>query len=323
MIPTFHSADSGFRSSDLEEVRSGLTEIFTSHELKLLDRSKPLETCVNEFSFGDSSLVYVRYGAPVVIEADQLKSCYLFQVVLSGDLEVNSHRMSQSVDASLMSIVSPQDVFKLRWGKDTGTLTIRLSRRAVELNLESIVGVPCSQSLEFHPLLDLSSNEGQQWMNVQEFTKKQLMLSAEVESDMGGVIEDTIARYALHVLPHNFSHVMNEKGLAGAPKTLHRAKAFLEANYHLDIDADTIAGYAGASTATLCKHFRRYLNLSPNEYLRSVRLEAVRAELLSADPGVKVAEVAIKNGFNHLSRFSGYYQQRFGESPSSTLRKQE
>ena len=57
-------------------------------------------------------------------------------------------------------------------------------------------------------------------------------------------------------------------------------------------------------------------------YLRDARLDRVRAELadLTGAPGVKVTEVAMKWGFHHLGRFSAAYRQRFGESPSETLR---
>jgi transcriptional regulator GlxA family with amidase domain len=57
-------------------------------------------------------------------------------------------------------------------------------------------------------------------------------------------------------------------------------------------------------------------------YLRRLRLDHVRAELLKADPRlVSVTEVATRWGFLHQSRFAQQYRQRFGELPSATLHR--
>lgn len=68
--------------------------------------------------------------------------------------------------------------------------------------------------------------------------------------------------------------------------------------------------------------FREDLDTTPVAYIRDRRLDAVRRALLEAIPGegVTVTEVAVRWGFSHLGNFSMVYRQRFGESPSTTLR---
>ena len=58
-------------------------------------------------------------------------------------------------------------------------------------------------------------------------------------------------------------------------------------------------------------------------YVRLHRLEQVHEELLIADPstGVKVTDVALRHGFTHTGRFAAAYKERFGESPSATMRR--
>ena len=53
------------------------------------------------------------------------------------------------------------------------------------------------------------------------------------------------------------------------------------------------------------------------------RLDAVRQTLMAAMPGdgLSVTEAAQRWGFGHLGNFSVLYRQRFGESPSTTLRR--
>ena len=78
----------------------------------------------------------------------------------------------------------------------------------------------------------------------------------------------------------------------------------------------------GVSDRTLRNVFKRTLGVSPNQYLRLLRLSRARRALLSARrPTVTVTDVAIRHGFRELGRFSVEYREMFGECPSATLRK--
>jgi transcriptional regulator GlxA family with amidase domain len=69
--------------------------------------------------------------------------------------------------------------------------------------------------------------------------------------------------------------------------------------------------------------FRRNLDASPADYLRRLRLDRVRQDLLAADPlsGATVAGIARRWGFVHLGRFAQTYRTAFGELPGSTLQR--
>ena len=84
----------------------------------------------------------------------------------------------------------------------------------------------------------------------------------------------------------------------------------------------TLARSVGISARALQDGFRQHLGLSPLQYLRAVRLRAVRDELLAldAEDSTTVADVATRWGFTHLGRFAQYYRDRYGEPPSRTLR---
>src|SRR4029078_5881038 len=72
---------------------------------------------------------------------------------------------------------------------------------------------------------------------------------------------------------------------------------------------------------TLHKRFRRFLSCTPMEFLRDLRLDRVRQDLLEASPGANITEVAMRWGLTHLGRFAARYRERYGESPSATLRR--
>ncbi|MCU1733350.1 MULTISPECIES: helix-turn-helix domain-containing protein [Pseudomonas] len=83
-----------------------------------------------------------------------------------------------------------------------------------------------------------------------------------------------------------------------------------------------LAEAAGVSVRHLQQSFMRYADMPPTVWLRNRRLNAVRRDLLAADPGqVTVAEVAMRWSFWHLGRFSQSYHALFGEYPKATLKR--
>ena len=71
---------------------------------------------------------------------------------------------------------------------------------------------------------------------------------------------------------------------------------------------------------TLEKHFRRFAGCAPLKFLRTARLDQARRQLIAAAPGTNVTAVATQCGLTHLGRFAVTYRERYGESPSDTLR---
>ncbi len=70
---------------------------------------------------------------------------------------------------------------------------------------------------------------------------------------------------------------------------------------------------------TLRYSFEQVLGITPVEYIRALRLNRVRQDLLGGRP-VTIQSAAIRWGFWHMGRFARYYRQTFGENPTSTLR---
>lgn len=105
----------------------------------------------------------------------------------------------------------------------------------------------------------------------------------------------------------------------GWTTAVRRAIAFIESEADTDLTLADIAAAAHVTPRALQYGFRRLLDTTPMAYLRRVRLQHVRAELLDAAPGTTVAEVAGRWGFFHLGRFAGYYRGEFGENPAQTL----
>jgi len=73
------------------------------------------------------------------------------------------------------------------------------------------------------------------------------------------------------------------------------------------------------SRRTLNHAFARVLGITPVAYMRNVRLHRVRKELQSIPEHVSsIADLAGRLGFWHMSLFSRYYRELFGERPTET-----
>jgi len=81
-----------------------------------------------------------------------------------------------------------------------------------------------------------------------------------------------------------------------------------------------LAALCGVAPRTLQKHFHRFLDQAPLAFLRDLRLDRVRQELLRSAQDTSITEIATRYGFVHLGRFAIQYRHRYGETPSTTLR---
>ena len=105
-----------------------------------------------------------------------------------------------------------------------------------------------------------------------------------------------------------------------------RRHAIQRAQDHIDaagghrVTLRDMAKAAGVSERTLQYAFLEHFGVSPNAYLREMRLNHVRSELKRSDPRTTlVADVANRWGFWHMGQFAKDYRRLFDVRPSETL----
>ncbi|BAF72363.1 AraC family transcriptional regulator [Sulfurovum sp. NBC37-1] len=100
------------------------------------------------------------------------------------------------------------------------------------------------------------------------------------------------------------------------------ARDLLHANVHERFDSVTLAKELGISQRQLQRVFKETYGISPKRYLLNLRINAVRKELLMADPRTAtISSIALKYDFFDLNHFSKIYKTLFNELPSKTLHK--
>jgi AraC-like DNA-binding protein len=113
--------------------------------------------------------------------------------------------------------------------------------------------------------------------------------------------------------------------MAGAPDPgpahLKRACELIRANVAEPVRIADLALQLGITPRHLQAGFRQHLGTTPHRFLRDCRLDEANRRLSTARPGTTTTAIAYDCGFGHLGEFAQAYRQRFGESPSETLRR--
>ncbi|MFB2554236.1 AraC family transcriptional regulator [Herbiconiux liangxiaofengii] len=134
-------------------------------------------------------------------------------------------------------------------------------------------------------------------------------------------VDRRIAVTLLETFPHVTSRLPDSL-LVPRNGRLRQAVEYMHANVAAPLSPSDIAAEVGLTPRGLQQAFQRQLGATPTEYLRGLRLERVRAELVHLSPrDATVAEVAARWGFTHAGRFSAAYAARFREYPSATLQR--
>ncbi|KYJ86769.1 AraC family transcriptional regulator [Sulfurovum riftiae] len=103
---------------------------------------------------------------------------------------------------------------------------------------------------------------------------------------------------------------------------IEKARDILHANVNERFNSAMLTHELGISQRQLQRLFKERYGISPKRYLLNLRINAVRKELLLADPkSATISDIALKYHFFDLNHFSKAYKMLFGELPSHTLQK--
>jgi len=103
-----------------------------------------------------------------------------------------------------------------------------------------------------------------------------------------------------------------------AKKVVQRARAFALDRRDEPPTMIDVCNHTYVSLRTLQNCFQAVLGESPATYLKMLRLNGARRDLMKRGDNARVSDIAAEWGFWHLSQFSSDYRRMFGELPSMT-----
>lgn len=95
---------------------------------------------------------------------------------------------------------------------------------------------------------------------------------------------------------------------------IHSLLKRLESNCYDTIDWDAVAKEKGLSPRTLYRHLKAVTGMSPDSFIRRLRLISARNLLRTTDE--TVTSIALKCGFSSSSHFTSCYRSIFDKTPS-------
>ncbi|MEZ5409880.1 MAG: AraC family transcriptional regulator [Acidimicrobiales bacterium] len=203
---------------------------------------------------------------------------------------------------------------------DCRVLTVTLGRRALERELEAMLGHPIGAPIRFDLALDTGRGASLQ--------RSLALVGAELADPAGmgnhGAARHQLGRLLMNGLlmgqRHSWSDELHRPAGFEGPRAIRLAvDAIAEQPMAFPTVAD-VARAAHLSVRALEAGFRRHVGLSPMTHVRQVRLDRAHGDLARAEPGtITVTAVAQRWGFAHYGRFTAEYRRRYGCSPRQTL----
>lgn len=309
-----------FRSRDLDEARDRVAAVFCPHRLDTIGRGAELDACHNHLMGDRLSLNYIQYGAKTLIEPGALERFYLLQIPLTGAAAITNGNMSYVSDVRAAAVLNPHLPTRMIWEEGTRQILVQIDRQAMMDHLSALLGHHADRPLTFLGPMDLTS-PGSAGL-------RQLILYLVSEADagrtaigsglMGRQVESALMSGLLQAHGHDYQAPLGRLRAAPRPRHLRLAENYIEAHLDQPLTIADVAAASGVSARTLQLIFRQHRGTTPLGFWRGLRLSRAHQDLVAGD--TSVTDVALRWGFAHFGRFSESYRQKFGLSPSETLR---
>ncbi|MBT2501281.1 helix-turn-helix domain-containing protein [Curtobacterium sp. ISL-83] len=234
----------------------------------------------------------------------------------SGDFDVDGIRVDLPVDEPMLVPAGCEVVFAVT---DSDQRFVHLDRDFVQ-RIAAVRFALDDRPLRFDPRRAPVPEALRPWQGALAALTRALR-SAGPESAEWDAAKTAAVQVFLDMFPPQLDRLPAVLGLAKNAR-LRAAVEHVHAHAAEDVTVAELSAVAGLSVRSVQESFRRVFDVSPLTYLRQVRLDRVRDELLMLDPSAgAVGDVARRWGFAHLGRFSAAYHERFGEYPKQTLRR--
>lgn len=300
-----------FLSDDLDDTRARISAVMQQHRLEPIGKSSNLQARMSFLRMPGMGLGTIRFGE-MSLELDHVEDYHLLIFCMRGQARFSTRDGDTYIGGSRGICLAPGDPVKARFSEDCEQLVVRID--AATMRRTSHAPDPA-----LHSEIDLARPGLRPWVGLVE-----LMTNDAATLDLLRRDDRIGAHYAelfASALLDGQGTVENKRRERIAPAAVKRAEAYIDANFMEQMTLDDIALAAGVPVRTLLHSFRRFRGVSPMRQLRDRRLDHAMGQLRNAGPSMTVAQIASDAGFNHLGRFSQEFRARFGEAPSSSIRR--
>lgn len=311
-------------ADSLDEAREVVGKNIYPHRLRVVAPTGPSLMCLTSaLDLGECALGYVQYGYDVDIDPGVITEYLLVKSTVSGQGRVTcgDHTVISTPRSIIMT--STTERTSILMTAQCRHLTARICREALEERITEKLGRRLTAPLRFGLEVASDSDFGRGW---HQLLSHICHLSASAPTvlaseDVRRQYSRTMIEMLVHSAPHNYSLALEEAITQPIPWHVRRARDYVH-NHIAEIrSVADIAASIGITTRTLQSGFRKAFNVSPAEYVRRTRIEALHQALLAADSGQSVTDLMQAVGIVNFGRYAHYYRQQVGVVPSVTLKR--
>ena len=304
-----------FESCDVDDTRDRISSVMQPHQLTPARRSANFHGSMDFVRLSGIGLGALKFGE-MHVNVPVMADYFLFVCCLSGHARIQVDTQEITIDPTRGAICGPGRHFSGHFSADCEQFLFRIDRDLIHAH----TGI---RELEIDSSVDLTRPEMRPWaMQLQLLMCNEELLSlAQRDPRISIEFEHLLLSLLLAGQPHADASARLTRSIA--PGSIKRAEAFIREHALEPMRLQDVARAAGLPARTLLENFKRFRETSPMQYLRDVRLDHARAQLLACEDQDKVVHIALECGFGHLSRFARDYRVRFGERPSDTLKRRK
>ncbi len=316
--PLFHSGD------EIDEVRHKVGDIFVPHYLNVHGQDKHLSADMNHLKLENISINTLGYGAGVNINCDPFEKFLLIMLPMTGVMDAKVEEGVVRANQDTAAIINTSDPLSMQWGDRCNQLIIRIDKELIDRTCECLLGYPIKNDVRFSSALDMSTGfEMYQSIIYLLASNPFVSESAKTFPMITKQLEHLLVSSLLLNQKNQYSQELLKPEKIITPQYIRQAEEYMREKATEAITLQDVADNVGISLKTLHNGFQKYRKNSPNKFLKSLRLDLVRKDLIAAkysNSKTTVTEIALRWGFIHLSHFSESYYEKFGELPSITLK---
>ena len=307
----------------VDDAGEALSDVFLPVEIAPARDAPSLTLELNALAVGRLTIGHMRFGEAVRIRTAEPDNYHIDIPTHSRATMRAAHGKRVHGTERTAGVFMPGRPVELDCGEGFAQIAMMIPRTELQTELEKLLDETVAGPVEFEAEFDLAAPGGRAMLQA-------LRLVDEASRQEDGPLthplavrnlEQVLLHSVLFSQPHNHTEALAAPGRTSGTRTVARAVELLRGDPARPWTVGDLASDACTSVRSLQEGFRRSLDTTPLTYLRRLRLERVREDLVTAAPGsVSVSEVAARWGFLHLGRFAAAYAERFGERPSETIR---
>ena len=275
------------RTRDLDEAIEAVTKVYCPHTIQVVGPARNIDALLEVTHLTSQPLVELSYGAPVKIDAGNFPRLFLMMHCARG--RASTSQDNQRIEWQHGQTMPFSAGFDTHLWFDSAFVqkSVRLDADKLEALCARWLGHPLQQPLRF-AARPFSEDLERTWRRTMSYLWSSDEGGLSLTGPAAAALDEFLLTLLLHQQSHNYSEEIAETMPVPVPALVRRAERFMIDYAATSITVSDVAAHLGVSLRSLQTGFRQWRTTTPNAFLRKIRLQLVRDELLRSGEETQV-----------------------------------